>query len=448
MKIKHFTFLSLIIVLVLSFLPLFLPIAFLNGYFERNNNNIKTNGLNEDWSRSIDCIGQYVTIDSSNCIYVVGFDVSWDSSLKLLKYDSSGVLLFNKHFEGFYINSPKIKTDSNNNLYLASSYKNQTSQWKKILVKFNSSGDLQWQQVWESEDIENISDIAIDSEDNIYIYGFWVSNNHTNHNIFIIKFNSSGSQLWYHILEESSTYINAFDIEIDSDNNCVVSGSSIYNQSTGWYWLRCYNISGGLQWTITRQFASFPLFALDSLDNAISIALTIDMITYDRHLVLVKYDNSGNSAWNHTFESKFTDLFYEPVPTPMIYQFDLTLDSFDNIYIAWNIEIPNDLYTTDILMIKINKSGDFEWYLTWGGSDYDCSIEIDTDSNGNIYLLTDQYLIRNPISNGKSLYRTNIWNFYLTLFGICCFISVISLYFILKQRMGKISRNYKCFNAW
>ena len=304
MKAKYFTSLGLVIGLLFSFLPQFVLVAFLQLPIRDSNSNIKTNGLNESWSLHLDYIPQAITIDSNNCIYLVEDDYSIEYILKLVKYDSLGTLLWNKHYGGFHIYNPVIKTDSNNNLYLAGSYINQTSQQRSILFKFNSSGELQWHKIWELQNITAVSDIALDSENNIYIYGSWESSDWTMHKIFIMKYSSIGDQLWYHIFEESSTAIHGWDLEIDSDKSIIVSGSSYINKSI--YWVRSYNISGELQWSINRKSESFPLLALDSLDNVISFVW--DYSNYDRHLILVKYDKIGNSVWNYTFDSIFVNV--------------------------------------------------------------------------------------------------------------------------------------------
>ncbi|MFX1313353.1 MAG: hypothetical protein ACFFHD_12170 [Promethearchaeota archaeon] len=379
----------------------------------------------------MDCIPEDMTIDSNNNIYVVGYDLSWDNSLKLLKYDNSGNQLFNKHFADFYIYNPLIKTDSNNNLYLTSNY-------RASLAKFDSSGDLDWQLLFKEEYINLISDLTIDSQDNIYIYCCWDSDDYSNHSVFVIEFDSSGNQLKHIIIEESNNNLNSGGLEIDSENNILVSGSCYYKQ---WiYWLRSYNSSADLKWTIESKFEPYPLFVLDSLDNIITVRETWDNITYERDLELIKYNKSGNFIWNHIFDSKFTDNFYySGIEVPIVYQFKLKADISDNVYITWQVEIPNDSYKPDILMIEVNKSGYFERYLTWGGADEDGCIDLDIDSNNNIYLCSYHHLIKNPVSNGKSFYRTNLWYFLLILFGIFCFISLITLYFMIKPRIRKPS---------
>ena len=445
MKPKYFISLGLVIILFFGPLPHFVFDEFLQLQIEDKNNIIKSSSINKSWILSLDFIPQAITIDSNNCIYIIEDDYSYDYLLKIVKYDSLGTLLWNKQFEGFHIYNPVIKTDSNNNLYLACSFRNETSELCTTLFKFNSSGEIRWLQIWESENITDIYDIAIDSDDNIFIYGSWESTNRTIQKIFIMKYNAMGDQLLYHNIEESSTNTKGVDLEIDSDSNIIVSGSSYINQSI--YWVRSYNISLSLQWSVKSKFESFSQLALDSLDNVISLAWVWDYLTYERHLLLVKYNKSGSSVWNYTFESRFIKLLWQPIPVPMKYQFDLTLDSLDNIYVAWNIEIPNDLYATDILLIKINNSGSFDWYLTWGGSDYEQSLSLNSDSNDNIYLVSEHYLVKNPRNNGKSLYRTNVRNLLLILFGIFCLTSLVSLFFIIiKPKIRKPSPNLENLN--
>jgi len=427
-------------VLFLGSLPQFIFCDFLQLQTEYKNYDIKNSVSNESWVLSLGFIPQAITIDSNNSVYIIEDDYSYDYLLKIVKYDNLGTLLWNKQYEEFHLFNPVIKTDSNNNLYLACSYRNQTSEWRRTLFKFNSSGEILWQQIWESANITGISDIAIDSDDNIFIYGSWESTDWTMQKIFIMKYNSTGDQLLYHVIEESNYNINGVDVEVDSYNNIIASGSSQINESI--YWVKSYNASLNLQWSVISKFESFSILSLDSLDNVISLAWDRDIITYERCLLLVKYNKSGNLLWNYTFESQFVNLLWQPIPRSMKYEFDLALDSFDNIYIAWDIEIPNDLYSTDILLIKINSSGSFEWYLTWGGFYCEQSLSINLDSKDNIYLLSEHYLVKNPRSNNKSFYRTNIRNLLLTLLGIFCIVSLVSLYFIIiKPKIRKPSPN-------
>ena len=426
---------SQIIGLLIGSLFTFNSVKFLPSSIEKENFNLKTDGVIESWKISLPCYGYDIAIDSKDCVYIIGENhFNYSRVFRLIKYNSSGVQLWSLDLEGLDLSNLQITIDSHDCSYLVSNYQNESDEYQIlesiiILMRFNSLGELQWQQKWGGENYETLNDVAIDSENNIYIYGS------SEQDVFILKYNSSGDLLWVHIFEETGVINYGGSMIIDSENNIIVSGESSYHE----YWLRSYNLSGDLQWSITRKFESFPLLTLDSSDNVISIAW--EYVNYHRQLVLVKYDNTGLLVWNYTFESRFTNLLWHPIPTLMKYQFCFTLDSFDNIYIGWDIEIPNDWYNTDILLIKINNSSSFEWFLTCGGSDYDHLGKIGIDSNDDIYLLTVHYLIKNPVNNGKSLYRTNIWDYYLILIGISCFISVASLFFIILPKIHKHSKN-------
>ncbi|MFX1268402.1 MAG: hypothetical protein ACFFAK_10625, partial [Promethearchaeota archaeon] len=193
MKIKHFFFYGLIVGLVFSSLAQLGSIPSNNFQIESNNFSMKSNGVSQSWSILLNHIGQNIAFDSNNCIYVVGYDYSSNNSIKFMKYNSSGVQLWKKELEGFYRFDLMMKSDLNNNLYLAGYYRNLTIDWKAAIFKFNSSGDLQWQRIYANDNISSINDIAIDSEDHIYLYGSLESDN-----LFVMKYNKSGNLLWNH----------------------------------------------------------------------------------------------------------------------------------------------------------------------------------------------------------------------------------------------------------
>ena len=181
----------------------------------------------------------------------------------------------------------------------------------------------------------------------------------------------------------------------------------------------CYNQSGEIKWNITSDEFNFYVLAVDSSDNMISF----------RKSSIVKYNNLGNLLWEWK-----SNVNFGWVP-------HIAFDSFDDIYVATTISIPEDHHTTDLYMFKLNSSGNFEWYLTWGGSDDEYLRAISIDLNNNIYLLSDHVLIKNPENNGKSLTNEKLWNFYMIVFIICFSISGITLYLIIRRKIPKVLRN-------
>jgi hypothetical protein len=83
------------------------------------------------------------------------------------------------------LTSSKLLLDSSNNSYFLA---NEVTSTNGYLLKYNSSGALQWQRRLAGT---RLTSIDIDSSNNIYIAG-----NNSSNNLFIAKYNSSGVIQW------------------------------------------------------------------------------------------------------------------------------------------------------------------------------------------------------------------------------------------------------------
>ncbi len=425
MKKKTYILLGLVIGLLFSSLPQFKLSRFDHQNNKNNNLKIKTNELDESWENAFEFFGLDMVIDLNDCIYVMaaenyysGLGYWYYGDLILSKYNSTGDQLWSFNLEGLRLDYSVIAIDSKSNLYLASMFDNYSITPNMILFKFNSSGDLIWQKTWDGGGNGDIVDIGVDSKDDIYIYGTADLTEEFKSSLFIVKYNSSGDQQWVYLYGELEGFYEGEDMEIDSNGNLIVSGF-YYIQGDSSNWIRCYNQSGILKWEMISEQGGYYNLAIDSSDN----------IIVGGRSYIVKYNDLGDLiwAWQHHFE------FY--------WSIDITFDSFDNIYAGTIISIPEDHHNYDLYVVKINSSGNFDWYLTWGGAGDEDLIAIDIDSSDNIYILSDHFLLKNPESNGKSLTNEKLWSFYLIMFGICFSISAISLVLIVKRRGRKMEIN-------
>jgi len=156
--------------------------------------------------------GYGVTVDSSDNIYVTGYTAggldgntnSGDNDIFLVKYNSSGVKQWTQQLGtstddlGY-----GVAVDSSDNIYLTGWTQggldgNTNAGGQDIfLVKYNSSGTKQWAQQLGSTSHEVGYGVTVDSSDNIYVtgttYGGLDGNtNSGNLDIFLVKFNSDG----------------------------------------------------------------------------------------------------------------------------------------------------------------------------------------------------------------------------------------------------------------
>ena len=97
-----------------------------------------------------------------------------------------------------------------------------------FLVKYNSSGTKQWTKQFGSSSNEFARDVTIDSTDNIYVTGFTGggldgNTNSGSEDLYLVKYNSSGTKQWIQQLGTESID-RGYGIVKDSSDNIYVTG--------------------------------------------------------------------------------------------------------------------------------------------------------------------------------------------------------------------------------
>ena len=165
-----------------------------------------------------------ISSDSSGNIYVGGFvNPSGNYTAILTKYNSSGVFQWIRKLRysaNLTVGNGGTAVDSAGNVYLHGRYNNGTDS-DLFLAKYNSSGTIQWQRVLGSVSNDTGTSIAIDSSDNIYISGYGAAST----SIWIVaKYNSSGTIQWQRTVTCGAAISQANFVSIDGLGNMIVSG--------------------------------------------------------------------------------------------------------------------------------------------------------------------------------------------------------------------------------
>ena len=189
-----------------------------------------------------------------------------NSDLFVVKYNSSGTKQWTKQlgtWDSDFANG--VATDSSGNVYVTGStfrnFDGNTSAGNADLfvVKYNASGSKQWTRQLGSSSRDYANDVVTDSSGNVYVtgttYGGLDGNTSAgNADLFVVKYNSSGSKQWTKQLGTSSTD-TANGVTTDSSGNVYVAGGTYGgldgNTSAGVndLFIVKYNSSGTKQWT-------------------------------------------------------------------------------------------------------------------------------------------------------------------------------------------------------
>ena len=272
-------------------------------------------------------------IDSSDNIYVVG-QYNGDSFM-LVKYNSSGVIQWQKKLgTGFGILGMRMAVDSAGDICIAGKVSNDG-----LIAKYNSTGVLQWQRRLNVGSSDNTYGVDTDSSNNVYVtmYAFMPP-----YNIVTAKYNSSGVIQWQRQLSSGSGE-DALDAAVDDSGNVYVTG-----RTGSGVFIAKYNTSGVIQWQRQLDGAGSELglaLGLDSAGNNVYVAgqTTSDGQGNDDILV-AKYDSSGVIQWQRTIGGTNADRAYGIVHNgDEVYVTGLSYSAHQGQGDIFTIRIPNTM---------------------------------------------------------------------------------------------------------
>ncbi len=271
-----------------------------------------------------------------------------------------------------------------------------------FVVKYNSSGTKQWTRQIGSSSRDSASGVAPDSSGNVYVTGMTNGGldgckNAGIEDLFVVKYNSSGTKQWTNQLGSSSRD-SADDVATDSSGNIYVTGTTYSeldgNTSAGKadLFVVKYNSSGTKQWT--NQLGTWDTdfangVATDSSGNVYVTGSTYRSLdgntsAGNADLFLVKYNSSGTKQWTKQLGSSSDD-----------YANGIVTDSSGSVYVTGTTYGGLDGNTSagnaDLFVVKYNSGGTKQWTKQLGTPSTDTANGVTTDSSGNVYVAGGTY---------------------------------------------------------
>ena len=188
-----------------------------------------------------------------------------------------------------------------------------------FLIKYDSSGLKKWTRQIGSSASDNVEDLYVDSNGNVYIAGgskgsLDNNSNAGSYDIFLMKFNTSGEKQWTRQWGTSAGD-GAYGIDVDSFGNIYVNGSTYgdldgnTNKGMSDLFLTKYNSSGSKQWT--KQVGTTSMDWTQALSSDSSGNIYVSGVTAGdldgnknagRNAVSLKFDKvTANQSVQHDF---------------------------------------------------------------------------------------------------------------------------------------------------
>ena len=261
-----------------------------------------------------------------------------------------------------------------------------------LVFKTDASGNIKWQRYLCNNG--SFNGIALDSSDNVIVVARSASGGYGGN---IVKYNSSGVLQWQRTLKETSHYNSFQGVDVDSSDNIYAAGFVQLTSGNGTYrpLVAKYNSSGALQWH--RVYWGY-LYGYQ---------LSFFYGNYDINCYGCKVDSSGNvhitgritaqsnsgayaAKINSSGTWQWTTLARHQNQNPGSGQgFGIDVDSSGNVYICGNGTSPAQYGNqgTDAMLAKFDSSGNYQWINFFGNtSSSDEAKGVVVDSSGGIYL--------------------------------------------------------------
>jgi uncharacterized delta-60 repeat protein len=227
-------------------------------------------------------------------------------------------------------------------------------------------------------------DIALDANGNCVVTGLSYAAD-TMGDIVTIKYNSMGDTVWVRRYNgPGDNWDHAYTMAVDAPGNVYVAGKSFTDSVDYDYTVLKYNAAGVLQWNAHYDGPAHSedvaiAIAVDDNGNVYVSGYSLGSGTFYDYAT-IKYDSAGAELWVRRFNGAGNT---KDVAA------DLAIDKDGNVYVAGSSGegSPN---LSDYLTVKYNTSGVQQWVASYS-SLYDYATAMAVDTSGNVYVTGYSY---------------------------------------------------------
>ena len=253
-----------------------------------------------------------------------------------------------------------IQTSDGGYLITGNSNSGQLSDgnWRLILIKLNSRGDTLWTKSCSGSSTEDYGyGLAQSSDGNYFVGGLTYDGSY--YYQYLTKINNSGERVWgYRYTREGGYNEYGYNLENVGNDTLLLVGYSTNNTDC---LVRKIKPDGSVSWA-SRYSGSYTEYAYGSAattDGYVILGRTNGGGAGSWDYLAFKVDRSGNVQWSKYYGGSSYD-----------HGFSIT-SSGDGGFILAGETYSYGVGDYDILLIKIDGSGNIIWAKTYGGSSGD-----------------------------------------------------------------------------
>lgn len=339
-----------------------------------------------------------MTVDSDGNIIVTGIAHGWKSGTDIctIKYEPNGDTMWVRVFGGIDLSEDKayaITVDDLDNIYITGHTTGDNNYSDIIVLKYSSSGTLVWFQTYGSRNGDDMGNVIVaDNSNNVYVGGF-TTGEATGSDYIVLKYNSTGVLQWsntYTGTGNSTDIVTAIDVNktgTDSEDYVAVTGCSRTGQTEATedvVTIAYKRLDGQVLWTKvfnggTGNVQDKAYAITVDTDNAIYVTGTSKR-TATNDIFIIKYDYNGTLKW-----SKFYDGNYDDVPSSIL------ATSNNNLLVCgYTMNSPQSGSEDFVTLNYHTNNGNIKWQKTLNGrgKNTDAAIDMVVSKNSQSIYVT------------------------------------------------------------
>jgi uncharacterized delta-60 repeat protein len=390
-----------------------------------------------------------VEVDVNGNVYTCGYrEISNNKDFLVIKYNSSGAQQWMQNYSsGNHDEAVSLVVDASGNCYVTGKASGVNFFFDWATVKYDPSGNQVWADTFGSATAtwsEEPAKIVIDASGYLYVTGTASLGSISNKDYYIIKYDQTGNRIWEN--SYAGTLTNGadtpVDIAVDPYGNVFITGNSVGNPTGQDIVTVKFNPSGQFVWEnridSIQQTDYARSIVFDNQTNSVILAGDITVSTAApllRDWVVVRLDTSGTEIMNslidgpgNTFDIPFSialnsngnfavtgffsmntaglsnndigTVFYDGMFNIDYTKYfngdafaddqgaDMVVDAAGNTYVC-GFTYNNDIYYEDLVVFKLNASGQRLWTYVYRGNEETSSekaVAIAVDSQQNVYV--------------------------------------------------------------
>ncbi|MFN3939098.1 MAG: hypothetical protein ACK4IY_00835, partial [Chitinophagales bacterium] len=315
------------------------------------------------------------TQDGDGYAYVTGNTIVSGDKANILttKYDRAGEEIWQVSYNSSYDDNDygtAITVDIVGNVYVAAaSFTSATNQYDYRVVKYDSTGSLQWTNTYnDTGSLYDLpSDILVDDAGNVYITGGNYGSG-TGWDYATVNYNSIGTQQWasrynYNDNDYAASGLGidrVYGFAIDGDDNIYLTGRAAISGEG--YNIRTVKMDSMLTVQWNKQYdaaqnddACYAL--LVDMEGNVYVTGSITNADEIQNGITIKYNSAGTLQWTAIqTANNSADL--------ATWNTDISLSEEGEIIIAG---ITHTGANKDLIIYRYNSEGEKQWTETWNG---------------------------------------------------------------------------------